>query len=82
MGGRIKNADTRIQQKHPVLLQQNHPLTILIIQDFHEKMLHAGINGTLYAIRNEYWTIDGRLAVRKVLHKCITCFRVKPHNMK
>lgn len=78
VGGRIRHADLELQQKHPILLPKNHPLTTLIIREFHEKYLHAGANGTLYAIRNEFWPIDGRLAVRKVLHNCVRCFRVKP----
>ncbi|XP_051162430.1 uncharacterized protein LOC127282307 [Leptopilina boulardi] len=78
VGGRIRHPDLELQQKHPILLPKNHPLTTLIIREFHEKYLHAGANGTLYAIRNEFWPIDGRLAVRKVLHNCVRCFRVKP----
>ncbi|XP_043474385.1 uncharacterized protein LOC122506335 [Leptopilina heterotoma] len=78
VGGRIKNAEISSKQQHPILLPKNHPLTDLITRDTHEKNLHPGISGTLYALRMSFWPIDGRLTVKKIINKCIKCFRIKP----
>ncbi|XP_033212395.1 uncharacterized protein LOC117169990 [Belonocnema kinseyi] len=51
VGGRIKNAEIDKDQKHPILLPRNHPVTNFIILDIHERQFHSGVNGTLYATR-------------------------------
>lgn len=78
VGGRIKRAELSYDQRHPMLLPKNHPFTELIIHDTHEQNMHAGNNATLYAVRMRFWPIDGRLVVRKIINKCIKCFRVHP----
>ncbi|XP_051153762.1 uncharacterized protein LOC127277018, partial [Leptopilina boulardi] len=78
VGGRIKRAELPYDQRHPMLLPKNHPVTELIIRDIHEQNMHAGNNATLYALRMKFWPIDGRLAVRKVINKCVKCFRAQP----
>ena len=78
VGGRIKNSNLCFDVKHPVLLPKHHHFTKLIIQHFHTQHLHARAQATLAAIRQQYWIISSRRAIRQVLHKCIPCFRVKP----
>ena len=36
-------------------------------------MLHAGVNQTLAALRSEYWVIQGRSVVQKVIRSCLIC---------
>lgn len=78
VGGRIKRASAPFDQRHPILLPKKHPVTSLIIQDTHIRFMHLGVNGTLYAIRENFWPIDGRLSVRKILNSCVKCFRDRP----
>ena len=54
----------------PKLLPKNHAFTSLIINSFHEKLMHAGVSHTLSAIRREFWFPQGRATVRKVLLNC------------
>lgn len=75
VGGRIGRASISYDQQHPILLPKDHPVTNLIIRSTHEKFMHAGVNGTLYAVREKFWPIDGRLCVRKIVNNCIKCFR-------
>lgn len=75
VGGRIKNADIPHAQKHPIILPSNHHVTNLIIQDIHVQNYHSGIQSTLYALRHRFWVLDGKTQVRKILRKCIPCFR-------
>ncbi|XP_043480299.1 uncharacterized protein LOC122509997 [Leptopilina heterotoma] len=81
VGGRIKRAELSYDQRHPMLLPKNDPLTESIIRDTHEQNMHAGNNATLYAVRMRFWPIDGRLAVRKIINKCVKCFRVHSKEM-
>jgi hypothetical protein len=61
-----------------MLLPKNHVITKLIIREIHAQHLHAGHSATLAAIRQTYWPIAARSAIRNVLHKCVKCYRVNP----
>lgn len=78
VGGRLRNAPLAFDKKHQIILPKNHDLTKMIIRHFHVVNLHSGAQGTLAAIRQKYWVISGRSAVRSVLHKCVSCFRARP----
>jgi len=75
VGGRLQKADLSFTQKHPILLPNRHHLTDCIIRETHEKHYHTGIQTTLYFIRQRFWLTDGRNQVRKIVRKCIRCFR-------
>ncbi|XP_053599221.1 uncharacterized protein LOC128669064 [Microplitis demolitor] len=78
VGGRLAHSDLPEGQRHPILLPSNHHITQIIIRAEHVKLLHAGTQTTLYSVRQTYWPLDGRNITRKIIHQCITCFRVKP----
>lgn len=78
VGGRLTHSDLCDSQKHPIILPKGHHITKLIIRSTHISRLHAGLNATLYGVREVYWPVDGRNATRHVLRNCITCFKVKP----
>ncbi|XP_018569139.1 uncharacterized protein LOC108909312 [Anoplophora glabripennis] len=76
VGGRLVKSELPYNQKH--LLPYKHSLTDMIIRREHERLLHSGVQAVLASLRCKFWPINGRNAVRKVIHKCITCFRVAP----
>ncbi|XP_033221034.1 uncharacterized protein LOC117175436 [Belonocnema kinseyi] len=78
VGGRLRNSDLNYGQKHPILLPQNHNVTALIIRDQHLKLLHGGSQATLNATRNNYWIINEKTTVKKVIRKCVICCRANP----
>ncbi|XP_067214199.1 uncharacterized protein [Linepithema humile] len=78
VGGRLQNAPLPYKRRFPMVLPQKHPLTKLIILHFHHRDLHAGSLALLAAIREQYWIIAARSAIRSVLRKCVTCFRRQP----
>lgn len=78
VGGRLKNINLSENQRHPILLPKSHHVTKLIIERAHYDGFHAGIQTTLYQIRQNYWLIDGRNQVRKVIRNCIRCARINP----
>ena len=74
-GGRLANADIPYSTKYPLLLARNHPLTPLVVNDAHKRVLHNGVRETLTEIRRKFWIVKGRSLVRAIIHRCVTCRR-------
>lgn len=53
VGGRLKHARP-YDACHPILLPQSHRLTQLIIEREHKRNLHAGLQGTMAAVRQNF----------------------------
>ncbi|XP_043258500.1 uncharacterized protein LOC122400851 [Colletes gigas] len=51
VGGRLQNSNIRYSQKHPILLPKSNHVSYLIIRNEHHRCMHAGILGTLNAVR-------------------------------
>lgn len=78
VGGRLKYSDLSLDEKHPIVLPDKHPLTLSIVRYYHIKYLHVGSNALLYHIRRKFWIVNGRSVCRKVVFQCVTCFKTKP----
>ncbi|XP_051172241.1 uncharacterized protein LOC127288678 [Leptopilina boulardi] len=78
VGGRIQQSELENDQIHPILIPKSHPVTTLLIRNAHWNLKHAGVNATLYNLRQKFWIVDGRSAVGKVVTSCVTCCKVKP----
>ncbi|XP_076629121.1 uncharacterized protein LOC143345645 [Colletes latitarsis] len=76
VGGRLANADIPFKSKHPAVLPNKHHITDIIIRDSHIKHGHSGTQGTLCAVRQNFWPINGKAAVKKIIKQCITCHRL------
>ncbi|XP_066945208.1 uncharacterized protein [Macrobrachium rosenbergii] len=77
VGGRLSKAAMDSDVKHPMLLPQHSHVTTLIVRDAHERLGHAGRNHTIAAIRERFWIVSINSAVRRQLHKCITCRKMR-----
>ncbi|KAK0143235.1 hypothetical protein N1851_018638 [Merluccius polli] len=74
VGGRLWRAEQlELDTIHPVLLDQKHPLTNLIIQDFDETLLHPGPERVLSELRRQFWILRGREAVKRYQSRCMQC---------
>lgn len=78
VGGRLSKAELSYDQRHPIILSNNHHFTNLIVMHEHKKQLHAGPQLLLANIRLKFWILSGLNTIKKVLRSCIICFRVKP----
>lgn len=78
VGGRLKNSDIAYEAKHPILLPKDHTITKLIIRYEHIKNLHAGVQLTMYAVRNKFWPISAKVTTSNIVKNCIPCFKLKP----
>ncbi|XP_072375607.1 uncharacterized protein [Diabrotica undecimpunctata] len=78
VGGRLQLSSLEYAKKHPALLSSKHPLTKLLVEWEHERLLHAGPQAVLSSIREQFWIIGGRNLVRYVTHTCVQCFKAQP----
>lgn len=78
VGGRLQNSATLdYQSKHQLLLPHEHHVTKLLIMDVQKSVGHLGQEYVLTSLRQKYWIVKGRAAVRRVLGSCLTC---RKHN--
>ncbi|XP_024876435.1 uncharacterized protein LOC112457528 [Temnothorax curvispinosus] len=78
VGGRLKNSNLPIDACHPILLPRSHDLTRHVIEYEHVRNMHTGAQATMAAIRQRFWPLALRSTVRRVIQKCVTCFKSKP----
>lgn len=75
VGGRLENSDLNYCFKHQILLKKKNPLSSLLFLDAHMKTLHGGLIQMQSYVSREFWIISGRNIAKRVLRKCITCFK-------
>ncbi|GFW74204.1 integrase catalytic domain-containing protein [Trichonephila clavipes] len=76
IGGRLTKQPTlSFDQKFPIIIPKHHPITTLVIRQFHLRGFHSGTQMTLSLIRQHYWIPDGRSTVRREIKRCIECCR-------
>ena len=73
VGGRLKNAEIAEDAKHQIILPYKDPVTDLIIEQCHVEVGHMGQETVLSILRERYWVVKGRSAVRRVLKRCLEC---------
>lgn len=78
VGGRLKNSMLSSEHKHPYILPADHQVTYLLVQQEHQNAHHGGHELVLSLLRSKYWILSGRRIVKKIIHRCITCFRYNP----
>lgn len=75
LGGRIATSDIPYNHAHPIILPHREHITSLIVEQYHLRLLHSGIQNTLGNLRLKYWPINSRNEVKKVIHRCVRCIR-------
>ena len=79
-GGRLKNATLSNNQKYPIILPKSHPVTDLVVMMHREEQGHMGTSQVLASLNKEYWIINGRSVVNRVINNCMICrlWKAKP----
>lgn len=78
VGGRLANAPVSMSRKHPMILSHRHPLARLILQYYHQKHFHSGLQLLVSTVRERFWITRIRSLANSVLHECVQCFRTRP----
>ncbi|XP_055714436.1 uncharacterized protein LOC129808690 [Phlebotomus papatasi] len=77
VGGRIDQSAEPYNVKHPIILPRGR-LAELVALSEHQRLLHPGPQLSLSSLRQNFWPLNGRNLVRKIVRNCIVCTRVKP----
>ncbi|XP_055614977.1 uncharacterized protein LOC129761286 [Toxorhynchites rutilus septentrionalis] len=78
VGGRISNSQLPFEMKHQLILPDKSPIVRGLIADIHRENLHTGSSSVQYLLRQQFWLVNARSTIRKVLKGCVSCFRTKP----
>ena len=71
--GRLQHFKSSYEIKHPLLLSAKHYVVIKLIEDAHRANFHEGTEYVRSVLRQEYWSIGLRNALRSVKVKCVKC---------
>ncbi|XP_073967015.1 uncharacterized protein [Choristoneura fumiferana] len=82
VGGRLDASSYNYDKKHPIILSSKHPLTKLIFEQTHARLLHAPPQLLLTSIREEIWPVGGRALARRTAHNCVICKRAAGQTLK
>ncbi|XP_044760886.1 uncharacterized protein LOC123318341 [Coccinella septempunctata] len=63
--------------RNPIILDPKHKITELIIQHYHERANHIGVETVLNNLRSQFWILHARAAVKKCFRNCQGCKRYK-----
>ena len=79
MGGRLQQSEVlSYEEKHPIILPRDEHVSSIIVHHYHNSTYHQGRSYTLGAIRSAgFWILGATRLVKSILHKCITCNRLR-----
>ncbi|KAI7804924.1 hypothetical protein IRJ41_023810 [Triplophysa rosa] len=78
VGGRLKNANLDIGEKNPIILPKDNHISLLLVRHHHAEVKHQGRHLTEGAVRTAgLWLLGGKRLINSVLHKCITCRKLR-----
>ena len=74
MDGRIR-ANSAVSQatRQPVILDGKHPAVLLLIHYFHHQAGHHGRERVINDLKQQYWILKARAAVKSVWNSCQEC---------
>nr|XP_029708964.1 uncharacterized protein LOC115255174 [Aedes albopictus] len=85
VGGRLRNAECLDDNaKHPIILDRHHRFVKLLIEDYHKRANHFGLDLVLNQIKEKYYFSKMRATVKTVIHNCQSRvkWKVAKENMK
>ena len=72
----MNNAGLLGSARNPILLPAKHDFVPLVIKKVHASVKHCGLRDTLTTIRERFWILRGREAVKRVIKNCVICLRI------
>ncbi|KFM71288.1 hypothetical protein X975_00963, partial [Stegodyphus mimosarum] len=75
VGGRLRNASLPESVKHQIILPKNHPVTKLLVKFYHLTYMHGGVQLVNSAMKQKYWIIGAKAAIRREIKRCVICAR-------
>ncbi|XP_043469952.1 uncharacterized protein LOC122503458 [Leptopilina heterotoma] len=78
----ISNRKDTENFRYPVVLDPSHDIVRKLIEFHHVQLQHVGVQGTLTNLRERFWVLTGRRAIRSVINKCVICKRHKAKHLE
>ena len=78
--GRLKHTNSPYNRKHQQFLPKDHHNSELIARKYHNHS-HLGTQFLLANLRKKYWIMQGRVLVKQIIKKRITCQRKRAKNL-
>ncbi|XP_076660139.1 uncharacterized protein LOC143363448 [Halictus rubicundus] len=80
--GRITKFRDGVFNNQPIILDSRHPATMLLIRAYHQRFFHGSSNTVVNEIRQKYYIVGVRRALRSLISKCLICRfrRAKPRS--
>ena len=75
--GQLEHSEMVHEAKEPIILPKEHRLTVLQIQECHDRVLHNGVRSTLAELRSRFWVPKGRQVVKRVISRCVPCKKIE-----
>ncbi|KAL0871839.1 hypothetical protein ABMA27_004314 [Loxostege sticticalis] len=77
VGGRLKHAESRLVEKHPIIIGTQNLLLPLILREAHSATLHGGPQMMSYYLRSRYWLIRSTNTIKRFyMFFCTSCHRL------
>ena len=73
VGGRILRAPIAPDAMNSVILTKHHHVTTILIRYVHERNGNCAVEQVLSLLREQFWVIKGRAAVKEVIGRSISC---------
>ena len=77
VGGRVNEAVTSYETKHPILLPNKHRISYLITKEAHQ-IGHTGVVTTAAKTRRIYWIMKVHDLAKLIKNKCVSCHEMQP----
>ncbi|XP_068684252.1 uncharacterized protein [Montipora capricornis] len=81
VGGRISRAPISSNAMNPMILPKDHHISRTLIRYLHERNGHCGNEQVLFFLREDFWMVKPRVAIKEVLGKCLLCKKLMPRKM-
>ena len=80
--GRINFSPEPRFKNNPIVSDSKHFATVMFIKEYHRKFYHASSDAVLNEMRQKYYVVGLRGALRSIISKCVICrlHRGKPQN--
>lgn len=70
---RLRNALPPMTARNPIILPRSHPISQLMVQRYHERLLHAQSETVVNELRQRFYIAKIRRVVQRVAHMCQYC---------
>ena len=72
---RISNREDHESFRFPIVLPVKHSVVNRLIFREHVKSCHIGMQGLMGILRENYWILGGRRAIKSAISRCVDCKR-------